>query len=139
MREVTLESERDETEGHCTVVWQRTAPAHEARRQATVALAGPVAELVFLGNGVLESATTLTSWRADWDEAEAQLERLHLDVEERQRTRLAILQELHETFDGPRNYERLARIADALDAHTTLDETLFQEVLHGPTARHRGW
>ena len=130
MREVTLESERDEAEGHCTVVWQRTAPAPEARRHAAVALAGPVAELVFLGELVLDNTTALSSWRADWDEAEAQLERLHLDVEERQRTRLAILQELHETFDGPRNYERLARIADALDAHTTLDEPLFQEALH---------
>ncbi len=129
MREVTIESERDDTEGHVAVEWQRAAPAEEARRFATVALAGPVAELVFRGEDVLEDPEALSAWRGDWDEAEAQLARLHRGMEERDKARFAILRELHEFFDGAENYERLARLADALDAHVTLDETLFEDAL----------
>jgi len=129
VREVTLESESDDFEGHVAVEWSSAAAGEEARRLATVALAGPVAELVFRGEDVLVDPGVLLAWRGDWDEADAQLARLHADAPEREEARRAILRELHGFFDEAGNYERLARLADALDAHVTLDEALFAEAL----------
>ena len=124
--EVTLASEEDALEAHVAVRWPPAAdPTDDARRQALVALSGPVAELVFRGQDVLDDTAALWTWRADWDEAQRCIARLE-PVEERREPLLhALLRELHDTFDDPHTYERLARIADALDAHETLDEALF--------------
>lgn len=127
VREVTLESELDGLEGHVAVEWRPSAD--ESRRYAAVALAGPVAELVFRGEDVLTDPAALASWRDDWDEADAQLARLHAAPAERDAARHVILRELHAAFGEPRGYERLARLADTLDAHGTLDEALFAEAL----------
>lgn len=129
VREVTLESECEGFEGHVTVEWSAAAEEDAARRDATVALAGPVAELVFRGEDLLDDAQALASWRRDWDEADAQLVRLHSDPREREATRRAILGDLRRQFDEARGYETLARLADALDAHVTLDEVLFTDAL----------
>jgi len=128
VREVTLESEHDGHEGHVAVEWRTTGADDDARRLATVALAGPVAELVFRGQDVLEDPAALSSWRGDLDEAEAQLERLHADPAEREGTRRALLRELRDCFET-RGHECLARLADALDAHVTLDEVLFADAV----------
>lgn len=127
--EVTLESEREGVEGHVSVEWGRADDETEAHRQATVALAGPVAELVFQGEDVLHDPEALASWRADWETAESWLIRGHADPLARDEARHAILRELHTLFDGPAGYERLARVADALDAHVTLDDRLFLEAV----------
>lgn len=129
IREVTLESEHDAFEAHVAVEWERTDPANDARRFATVALAGPVAELTFRGEEVLDDPKVFAAWSADWDECSAQLERLEPREEARDALRREILRELHARFDEPDTYEQLARIADALDAHETLDETLFADAL----------
>lgn len=129
VREVSLESELDDHEGHVAVEWSTASRLDSARRSATVALAGPMAELVFRGEDVLEDPDLLpgmlAAWRGDWDEAEARLAELHPDEDQREAARRAILQELRELFQSDRGYECLARIADALEAHVTLDEGLF--------------
>ena len=129
VREVTLESERDESEGHVAVEWS-SAPAHEsAMRSAMVALAGPVAELVFRGEDVLDDPWELSTWRGDWDEAESQLSELHPDEDQREAARREILLKLYRAFGEADGYESPARLADALDAHGTLDEALFDEAV----------
>ncbi|MEM9380710.1 MAG: hypothetical protein AAGB93_12230 [Planctomycetota bacterium] len=129
VREVTLESELDGHGGHVAVEWGPAGPAESARRSLTVALAGPVAELVFAGDEALEDPHAPSTWRADWAEAEAQLALLSPDPEERAATRERAVVELRSSFESADGYERLARIADALDAHETLDETLFVDAL----------
>ena len=140
VREVTLESERDGLAGHAAVEWPAGADVGEAgaRRMAAVALAGPVAELVFRGEDVLDDPDAVAAWRADWDEAERWLgEALarsgetaeSRNAERREELRRAILRELHGWFDESEGYERLARVADALDAHETLDAALFAEAV----------
>ena len=132
VREVSLESEMDGLEGHVAVEWSSTGEADEARRFAAVALAGPVAELVYRGEDVLEDPGVLTAWGGDWEEADAQLERLHAGPEgraQRDAARRTILRELHGFFDAPHHYESLARLADALEAHVTLDDVLFMDAL----------
>ncbi|MFT4540691.1 MAG: hypothetical protein ACI841_002624 [Planctomycetota bacterium] len=130
VRELTLESELDGLEGHVAVEWP-TAATEEcaARRQALVALAGPVAELVFRGEDVLEDPHALSAWRGDWEEAQTQLSQLHAEDEAREAGLRAMLAELHELFAVADGYERLARLADALDAHGTLDRDLFLEAI----------
>lgn len=127
VREVTLESELDGLEGHVAVEWHQGAHAIDARRFAAVALAGPVAELICLGRDALLDPEALASWERDWAEARTQLESLHPDSNEREKTLRKILRELHEMLGTGQGYERLARVADALDAHGTLDASLFEE------------
>ena len=129
IREVTLESDRAGFEAHVAVEWTDLSADKDAYRLATVALAGPVAELVFTGAGIVEDEGVLFAWRDDWDDAQAQLERLAEDEEECERLRRQILAELYRDFSAPNAYERLARIADALEAHETLDEGLFLELM----------
>ena len=127
VRELTLESERDDFDGHVAVEWPATKAALHARRLALVALAGPVAELMF--RGAVPNAAVLSAWRRDWAEAEAQLAHLEADPSRRVAMRHGILRELYESFDDVDNYEQLARLADALDAHGTLDDVLFQDAI----------
>ncbi len=129
VREVTLESEFDGHEGHVAVEWRGAEARDVARRSALVALAGPVAEVVFRGDDVLEDPSALSAWRGDWDEADAQLAVLHPVAAEREAGRRGLLQELRDVFDASEGYDCLARLADALDAHETLDEPLFLEAL----------
>lgn len=127
VREVTLESEFDGLEGHAAVEWRRATPESDARRFASVALAGPVAELIYLGRDVLSDPEALASWERDWADARTQLERLHQEANDREEALRGILRELHQSLGTGRGYERLARVAEALDAHETLDEDLFRE------------
>lgn len=127
--ELSLESELDGATGHARIRWPAAGREEHARRLAAVALAGPLAERVFLGEDVLHDPSALSAWRADWDAAEAQLAQLHALDDHRERARRAILSELLTLFEQPTTYEALARVADALDAHGTLDEFLFEEAL----------
>lgn len=127
VQELTIESELDEFEAHARIEWQPASRRELAERSATVALAGPVAELLFQGASVLEDPDALASWRGDWDEADRQLATLHPQEEQREAARQTILRRLHEEFGDADGYERLARVADALEAHGTLDEGLFDE------------
>ena len=131
VREVTLESELDDYGGHVAVEWRPAGREESARRSLTVALAGPIAELVFVGDDALDDPDAASAWRADWAEAESQLAQLSDDAEERTAPRRRAVSELRRSFESADGYERLARIADALDAHETLDETLFFDAL-GP-------
>ena len=129
VREVTLESDRTGFEAHAAVEWRCLSDSMDARRMAMVALAGPVAEFVFRGEDLLDDPGALFAWRDDWDEAQAQLAKIHESEEEIEQARRAILVELRKRFDEEHGYECLARIADALDAHETLDEALFLEIV----------
>ena len=124
---VTLESELDGHGGHVEVDW--TDVAEHVRGSAMVALAGPVAELVYRGEELLDDPQVWAAWRADWDAAEACLEELESEPALREELRRALLAELQAAFGDPHMSERLARIADALDAHETLDSGLFADAL----------
>lgn len=131
---VTLESDREGHEGHVEVDWAcvSAGPRELARLSAMVALAGPVAELHGRGAELLEDPSVLSSWRGDWQEARASLSRIEgverVESELEQRL-LELVGELHALFADPRTDERLARVADALEAHGALDENLLADVL----------
>lgn len=126
VRETTLESERDAHVGHTAVAWTGSGAADSRRGSALVALAGPVAEVLWRGGDVLEE--DLSAWRADWAEADAVLEVL-APTGEREALRRRWLDELARILGDPETWERLCRVADALEAHGTLDRALLDELL----------
>lgn len=136
VRELTLESDRDGHQGHVEVAWKPSAPALQARRDASVALAGPLMELAVRGEDDEPSAEVLASWEGDWREAQAALAILEADPEKREGKLIAIVQEVRSLLATPRVEQLTARVADALDAHETLDEALFEDCLAGGFQEH---
>lgn len=126
---MTLDSEFDDHDGHVEVAWHLPPGEDRSRRLAAVALAGPIAELVHLGEDRLDSPEVLSSWSGDWSEAEGCLEELHPDEEHRTRLRRELVREVRALFENPEVYERTARVADALEAHGSLDDTLLEDAL----------
>lgn len=128
--ELSLESELDDDwQGHVRVLWPAADEDEAAWREAGVALAGPVAEALFRGEGGAVDPGLLIAWSGDWQAAERALARLHARAADREAARRRLVSELLALFDGLEGEDTLARIADAADAHGTLDEHLFREAL----------
>ena len=138
VRVVTLEPDADGLDGQTAVEWPAMVERDAAWRSALVALAGPVAELVFEGAELLHDPAVRSTWREDWREADSALARLHADPGAREEARRGLLVTLFRLYDSSDGYECLARIADALDAHETLDEDLFLDALGDVWRRARG-
>ena len=132
VRLVTLESELDDHEGHVEVVWRGGSAEDRARRDALVALGGPLAELWRVGRHQLEDPEVLRSWARDWQVVEDALRVLAddpTDAAERERLYRELVGEVQQQLEDPEVDEKLARIADMLLAHETLDETLFEDAV----------
>ena len=129
VRFVTLESEHDEHQGHVDIGWPHE-PDQEARarRSAIVAIAGPMAELVFRGEDDLEDPDVLSTWKYDWSAFERAVTFLAKGSSRLERAR-EIVASVREEFADPDTRERLARVADMLAAHGSLDETLFDDAV----------
>lgn len=125
---VTIEDEDGELMGRTTVHWRSGDANERRRRSALVALAGPVAEARWRGD--VELLAALSAWRADWQEAQAAL-RASAPAAEQPALLQRWLREVRDELDDPDGWERLCRIADALEAHGTLDEDLLADVFDG--------
>lgn len=125
VQEVSIESELDDHEGHTAIAWD--AGPGLARCSALVALAGPVAELLY--REAEPAPAELRAWRGDWAEAEARCAELEADPSARPGLLHTLIGELVATLEDPGHWERMARVADGLHAHGTLDESLFGDAL----------
>ena len=123
---VTLESEDDDIAGLTTVRWGRHSESERHRCTALAALAGPLAEARWRGEALALDA--FTAWRADWNEVQ---QAMAAQPENIDRTRLLHqwLAEVHEQLEDPLVWEVLCRVADALEAHESLDDDLLDDVL----------
>jgi hypothetical protein len=123
---VTLESDDDKLDGLTTVRWPSHTPSERQRCSALVALAGPLAEARWRGETITLDA--FLAWRGDWLEVQQALTSQAKDGDP---TKLLHqwLAEVRQQFDDPLVWEILCRIADALEAHATLDEDLLNDVL----------
>ena len=128
---LSLEVDDDGFDGRASVEWRRLAADEISDRSGRVALGGPLAELVFQGDVDPTDAATVSAWEDDWREVQRCAEQLDADPAARERRIQSWVREVQERFEDLRAQETLARIADALDAHGTLDETLFEECLVG--------
>ena len=123
---VTLESERDELAGLTTIRWHSHNQRDRQRCSALAALAGPLAESRWRGE--TDTLEVFTAWRADWNEVQ---QALATQAETGDATKLLHqwLYEVRQQLDDPLVWEVLCRVADALEAHGTLDENLLDDVL----------
>lgn len=128
VRWVTIESDRDDHQGHTDVAWSGLDPQERARRSAMVALAGPVAEMLETDVDPTDP-NALSAWSGDWEEAVTCLRVLAPRPEDREKLLQRMLRDIAAFLRDPTVRERLARVVDALDAHETLDAGLFQEAL----------
>jgi ATP-dependent Zn protease len=132
VRLLTLEPDRDdgpERFGEAQIYW--STPPKSAKEQAgklvLVALAGPVAEMIYRGEPLHPGfvAEWADDWRRAWEAAEP--------LAAGERTRLALLEEtarqLHARLRRDQEWSALAALADALLAHETLEHEAIDEVL----------
>lgn len=124
---LTLEAEEEDFQGRATVEWPAASPRDHAARSAQVALAGPIAELIHFGAGAPDALEQARAWEADWLEVERCAETVAPDPEERTAWIERWFRAVEALISPPPMQERIARVADALDAHGTLDETLFED------------
>lgn len=120
---VTLETD-DEFAGQAGIEWPRRSRAEHARASACVALAGPIAERSFTG-AEEPGLEELRAWSHDW----AEVERCLTDTPDRETTLREWIAATTALVEDPEIEERIARVADALHAHGTLDEALFLDAL----------
>ncbi|MEQ8847335.1 hypothetical protein [Botrimarina sp.] len=115
--------------GGLEVVWRRGefSPKALAEKLVLVALAGPVAEMLYRGEPLHPALVGEWSadWRQAWDEAAA------IVPDERRRTRWLEdrLRGLYGLLDEPLAWEAVAGVADHLMAHETLEREEFAELV----------
>lgn len=108
--------------GRTVALWRGFEERERLRRTAMVALAGPVAERHWRGEvPVLEA---LQAWHHDWLEVASALRR-QADPGAALR---AWLRDVHAAITDEVTWARLCCVADALEAHGTLDEGLLEEL-----------
>jgi hypothetical protein len=127
VRAVSLESEFDDFEGHAAIEWRTSSRRELAALSGRAALGGPLAELLFHGEAGLDDPAAIAAWTADWTEATRCARALAPAAPEP--LLRAWIAEVRDLLAGPAAEEALARIADALDAHGSLDEDLFADCL----------
>lgn len=129
VRLVTLEQEEDELGGMTSIEWPSQHVSNREGHSARVALAGPLGELARFGEADPEDVRALRVWELDWKEVDRSASAIHGDPEERDKLIRSWVREVSELLEDPNIEERIARVADALDAHETLDEDLFEDCL----------
>jgi hypothetical protein len=123
---MTIEGDEDLQMGSTTIEWHGVDIQDRIYRSALVALAGPIAELRWRGD--VDTLDTLTTWRGDWQEVEAALQSC-AEGTEHARLLAQWVKEVKQELLDPVAWEMVCRVADALEAHRTLDETLFEDAL----------
>lgn len=114
--------------GDTTILWNRRrfSQSEFAKKLSWVALAGPVAEMVYSGKPFHPG--TVAEWRQDWNEAFAALEAI-ADVQRRLARLERTTIELYQAFRDDFHWSAISAIADHLLAHEILDEELLQEAV----------
>lgn len=127
VQRLTLEDDDDAFDGRATIAWPAGGAIERAKTSAMTALAGPVSELVFEGELDPDDEQIRQAWRGDWEEVERCATIVEDDPEKRTDVIKRWLRDVEAMVVEPRTHEVIARVADALDAHGTLDEDLLLE------------
>jgi len=128
VRLVTLESEIESHGGHTEVAWSPGLGERDRLdRSAQVALGGPLAELIWSGQDVLDDPAVVSTWAEDWEEVMLAAQRIEGDREKAEARIHRWIHDVRDLLEDPAVDEYVARVAVALEAHETLDETLFED------------
>jgi ATP-dependent Zn protease len=132
VRLLTIEPDNDDgpdRQGDTQVLWRRSGMSDRefAETAVQVNLAGPVAEMIYLGDPYHPGL--IAEWAADWEDAWQAAERIHRD----ERQRLEFLErmsvQLHRRFRQEQMWAALAALADNLLAHETLEAEQVEEIV----------
>ncbi|MGL4514916.1 MAG: hypothetical protein ACRCT8_17660 [Lacipirellulaceae bacterium] len=130
---VTIEPDDDDDGprrfGDTQVLWRRACISDREWREklVLVALAGPVAEMIYRGEPF--HPALVAEWSADWRQASEAATPIAPDA--RRRTRLLEQRTagLHGLLSDDDHWDAVGGIADHLLAHGTLDEEMFAELV----------
>lgn len=131
VRSITIEPDDDgpHRSGDTQVVWKRSKFSQREflEKSALVALAGPVAEMIYTGDAFHPGL--VAEWSADWQDALRALEPLQPDPAQRVAQLEQLTLELYRTLSNDEHWAGLAALADHLLAHETLDAAQIREIL----------
>ena len=124
LRSVTIAPDRDdgpERHGDIQIAWpiEHMTQREWTEKAILVALAGPVAEMLYEGLEV--EPDELQEWRYDWAIADRVAATILPQPNARRELLLAIIDQLKRFFDPPHHWAAIAEIADQLLAHETLE------------------
>lgn len=132
VRSVTLEPDRDDGParfGDVQIVWHsgRMSAKEFQNKLVLVALAGPVAEMIYRGEPLHPGF--VSEWADDWRKAWDAAKPILADHQQR----LAFLEEtvrsLHQLLNRDHHWAAIAALADELLAHETLESEAIREIL----------
>lgn len=131
VKSVSIDPDRDdgpERTGDTIVLWnqRKFTPREMAEKSAVVALAGPVAEMVY--RGAPFHPALVAEWQHDWQtatEALAHVPGLQQRIAHLEQATL----DLYQMFREDRHWAAIGAIADHLLAHEILDREMLQEIV----------
>jgi ATP-dependent Zn protease len=131
VQSVTIDPDNDDGPnrfGDTVVLWSRRRFSQKdmAEKAAWVALAGPVAEMVYTQKPF--HPATVAEWSQDWETAFESLEHVR-NVQHRLAELERYTIELYQAFQDDNHWAAIGAIADSLLAHETLDEEMLQEIV----------
>lgn len=116
--------------GETQIAWRTADMTRQefAMRQLQVALAGPVAEMIYSDEQY--EPRLIREWWADWIVATASIRELKPAITDDEVLQFVnkVLKELIAYFSQDETWDRLAMLADHLEAHQSLDEDLLDEL-----------
>lgn len=130
---VTIQPANDDgprRHGETTVAWRQGRKTSEqlSMQQASVALAGPVAEMIYCDEQY--EIRIIREWWGDWLAAAGAIRRIRRELSDD--AVLAVIEnlveELIEWFSQDDVWDKLARLADELEAHETLESDQLEEL-----------
>ena len=131
VQSVTIDPDNDDgpdRSGDTVILWdrQRFSQRDMAEKAAWVALAGPVAEMIYRQEPF--HPAVVAEWQQDWITAFESLDHV-TDIQHRlaQLERYTI--ELFQTFSDGSHWAAIGAIADSLLAHETLEEDMLREIV----------
>jgi len=134
VRRITIEPEDDDGPrrfGDAQIEWRLSqfTPKDRQEKFVLVALAGPVAEMLYSGEPFHPGHVTewADDWRAAWEAATP----LFRDEKKRLRYLEEATRQIYKLLDAENHWAALAAIADNLLAHETLDGEQIEEVVRG--------
>ena len=132
VRSMTIEPDRDDgpaRHGDTQIEWplDRFTEQEFHEKSAWVALAGPVAEMIYSGEPYHPGL--VAEWAADWTEAWEVAARLVPDERQRLRYLEQVTVQLYRFLNMDGHWSALAAVVDQLLAHETLEAEQIEEIV----------
>ena len=116
---VTIEVPDQSSAGATGVVWQKTSSRDQCINDMRVALAGPIAEMVFLGE--YDYLRIKQEHAVDWEIVSEALQRLKLSEREAQKKVTDVANELHHRIRETEVWAAINDVAERLTLDGTID------------------